>query len=275
MNYIILILFIIVLLIIYLFNKKEQFSNLDDDILLSKPNENIKIIEVDESPSDRIIPKNIFMTWYNKKLPEKMQLSVDITMSKNPEFKFYIYNDDDCINFLKKYFINDVVDAFDKLIPGAYKADLWRYCVLYKYGGIYQDIKFLPVGKFKYISLIDKEYYVRDIKFSGYGIYNALLICKPKNEILKKCINQIIQNTKTNFYGNSPLEPTGPLLMKKFIADNNNNVSLKLLVENENVFIVKNDVKILKGYSNYRNEQSKLSKKHYNYLYLIKNIYKK
>ena len=30
-----------------------------------------------------------------------MQLAVDITKSLNPEFNFYIYNDEDCIKFIK------------------------------------------------------------------------------------------------------------------------------------------------------------------------------
>ena len=32
--------------------------------------------------------------------------------------------------------------CFDRLIPGAFKADLWRYCVMYITGGIfgYQNV---------------------------------------------------------------------------------------------------------------------------------------
>jgi mannosyltransferase OCH1-like enzyme len=219
------------------------------------------------------IPLNIFMTWDNKDMPINMKKSVEMVMSKNSEFNFYIYDDEDCRNFLKKYFISDIVNAFDNLIPGAFKADLWRYCVLYYYGGIYQDIKFQPVGNFNYISLLDKEYFVRDIKTSGSGIYNAFMVCKARNEILFKCIKQIIENVKNKFYGSSSLEPTGPLLMKKFfIKKEIDNLELY----NKSLFIsgiCKDNKKILDFYKGYRIEQKKSSKPHYSYLYKIKKIY--
>ena len=39
----------------------------------------------------------------------------------------------------KKYLISSVKETFRKL-KGAHKADLFRYCYLYKFGGIYLDI---------------------------------------------------------------------------------------------------------------------------------------
>ena len=54
----------------------------------------------------------------------------------------YLYNDDDCRAFIRDAFPPDVVAAYDLLIPTAFKADLWRYCVLYKFGGVYLDIKY-------------------------------------------------------------------------------------------------------------------------------------
>ena len=40
-----------------------------------------------------------------------------------------------CRNFIKKHFSRDVSYAFDKINPGAFKSDLWRYCIIYKNGG--------------------------------------------------------------------------------------------------------------------------------------------
>jgi mannosyltransferase OCH1-like enzyme len=265
---------ILILILIILFTKKDTFSNSSSDILLEIPDETINAINVTNNKMDgKEIPLNIFMTWNNKDMPINMKKSIEMVMSKNSEFNFYIYDDNDCRNFLKKFFISDVVNAFDSLIPGAYKADLWRYCVLYYYGGIYQDIKFQPVGKFNYTNLLDKEYFVRDIKYSGSGIYNAFIVCKARNEILYKCIKQIIENVKNKFYGSSSLEPTGPLLMKKFFSkqeiDNLELYNKSLLING----IYKDNKKILDFYKNYREEQKKSSKPHYSYLYKIKNIY--
>ena len=271
MNYnlivIILIILIILIAIIFLF--------LNKNILLFTPNDTIKTINVvDNNVESKEIPLNIFMTWETKELPLYMKQSVELVKSRNPEFNLYIYDDNDCRTFLEKYFISDIVNAFDNLIPGAYKADLWRYCVLYYYGGIYQDIKFQPIGEFKYEDLLDKEYFVKDRDTGGGGIYNAFIVCKPRNKILYKCIKQIIKNVETKFYGSSSLEPTGPLLMKKFILPDRLNELLIFQKINNIDYIFKNNKEILKSYDNYRSEQKKSSKPHYHDLYYkIKKIY--
>ena len=150
---------------------------------------------------------------------------------------------------------------------------MWRYCILYKYGGIYHDIKYQPFENFKYIELADKEYFVKDRDSGGGGIYNALMVCKPGNDILYKCIKQIVDNVKNKFYGKSALEPTGPLLMKKFITLDKSKDTL--IFENINFIdcILKNNKIILKSYTKYRLEQKNASKLHYNTLWYNKNIY--
>jgi mannosyltransferase OCH1-like enzyme len=158
-----------------------------------------------------VIPFNIFLTWATKEFPEPLQTRIDTLQKLNPEFEFYIYDDNDCRNFIMKYFSPNVLDAYDRLVPDAYKADLWRCCVLYIYGGIYMDIKLATIHPFKLIHLTDKEYFVKDRPPNS--IYNAFMVCKPKNILLKYTISNIIKNVRTNYYGNSPLAPTGPELV--------------------------------------------------------------
>ena len=245
-------------------HKKNQdnFNNLkEDSILLPIPNDNIKTINVVENIKSDEIPLNIFMCWYNKNLPPKMNENINKIKEENPEFNVYIFDDNDCRNMIEKYFIKEVVDAFDTLIPGAYKADLWRYCVLYLYGGIYQDIKLEPINGFKYQELTDKEYFVRDIKDSHEGIYNAFMICKKNNKILEKAIKQIIQNCKEEYYGTSVWDPTGPLLLKKLFSENElNEIQINLTNEKENIRVVFNNKEIIKMYNGYRDEQTQTLK---------------
>jgi mannosyltransferase OCH1-like enzyme len=161
-----------------------------------------------------VIPLKIFQTWHTKDLPETMAKATEIIKAMNPAFQYHLYDDNDCREFIKNNFPEVVLEAFDNLIPGAYKADLWRYCVLYKEGGIYMDIKYVPHNGFRLIQLTEREYFVLDA--DGNGIYNALISCRPGNPALFRAINAIIRNVKTKYYGNSSLEPTGPLLLSKF-----------------------------------------------------------
>jgi mannosyltransferase OCH1-like enzyme len=221
------------------------------------------------------IPLHIYQTWRTKSLPPKMQECVDTLKQLNPEFQYHLFDDNDCADFIKNNFDEDVYDAFNTLIPGAYKADLWRYCILYKKGGIYLDIKFCNVNGFKFIDLVDKEYYVRDLDRSGGGVYNALLISKPGNKKLLKCIKQIVENVNNEFYGRSSLEPTGPLLLKKMFTEYElNNLELSVVGNGNNGSIIYKNNAILKTYEEYRAEQQKTNNTRYHSLWQSHNIYK-
>lgn len=51
-----------------------------------------------------------------------------------------VANDSQCLEFLREHYGDQAVSTY-KMLPGAHRADLWRYAVLYKHGGIYLDIK--------------------------------------------------------------------------------------------------------------------------------------
>ena len=223
-----------------------------------------------------IIPLNIYQTWHTKELPPLMKNIVNNITKNNPAFNYHLFDDSDCRNFILHNFDNDVLNAFDTLVPGAYKADLWRYCVLYKKGGVYLDIKYEPLNNFKFINLTEKEHWVLDMDKNG--IYNALMVCKPGNSILLKAINQVVKNVKTKFYGISPLEPTGPLMLSKFFT-NSEKYNLDMyhdIYQNiENRFIFFNNYLIFKSYNYYLIEHDKNKKvDYYGNLWRNKNIYK-
>jgi hypothetical protein len=127
---------------------------------------------------------------------------------------------------------------------------------------------------FKFISLTEKEHFVRDRPEKL--IYNALIITLPKNEIMKKCIYQIVKNVKNKYYGRCPLFPTGPgLVGNYFTSEERNNLGLHFTAEGdeENCIFLNNKL-ILKNYSEYREEQIKhQNKKRYLILWQEKNIY--
>jgi len=98
-----------------------------------------------------IIPLAIYQTWSTKDLPPKMRERIELLKSQHPRFTHHLYDDNDCREFIKTHFKPDVLWAYDSLVPGAYKADLWRLCILFINGGIYVDIKMCCVNGFKLI----------------------------------------------------------------------------------------------------------------------------
>jgi mannosyltransferase OCH1-like enzyme len=224
-----------------------------------------------------VVPANIFQTWHTKKLPPLMFNTIQQIRRNNPRFNYFLFDDNDCREFIRKNFSQDILNAYDSLIPGAYKADLWRYCILYKFGGIYLDIKYMPVNGFKFINLLEEEHWPLDIDKKN--IYNALLICKPRNEILLKAINQIVENVKNKYYGSCFLSPTGPeLLSRFFIEDDKKNFRIyhELIGNSDFDKIIKFDnYMIMRCYPGYFKERDLYSnKRHYGILWNNKNIYR-
>jgi hypothetical protein len=206
-----------------------------------------------------------------------MKQSTEYIKRMNPRFKYQLFDDNDCHDFIRDNFHVSVLNAFNKLIPGAYKADLWRYCVLYKLGGIYLDIKYIPANGFRFINLTESEHWVLDVDDNG--IYNALLVCKAGNSILLSAINKIVEHTQSNFYGSNCLEPTGPKLLAKFF---NSNEKKKMdmkhnFIDNDlnNRLIFFKKYIVLKSYNGYLNEIKKEEKtQHYSVLWNKRQIYK-
>jgi mannosyltransferase OCH1-like enzyme len=131
----------------------EKISKINIDIDNNTAITEIEKICNDLSALDSIIPLCIYQTWHTTNLPPKMQQAVNTIKAHNPEFQHFLYDDNMCREFIRNNFPEDVLRAYDLLIPGAYKADLWRYCILYKKGGIYLDISYTPFNNFKFLNL--------------------------------------------------------------------------------------------------------------------------
>ena len=232
-----------------------------------------KSFKYEEYESETFIPLKIYQTWHTKNLSKKMKETVENLKKQNPEFEHFLFDDDDCIEFIDKYFHKDVLNAFNKLKPGAYKADLWRLCVLYINGGIYIDIKMSCVNGFKLIEIIDREHYVKDRSYTNNKIYNSFLVCKKDNTFLLDCINQIVTNTKYNYYGKGPLDPTGPGLLRDVMIQNNYKINLDMFHAEEGGFINYKNKNILSNiYPEYYLEDN-TEERHYRTLWNKKQIY--
>ncbi len=85
---------------------------------------------------------NIFQTHksieYIKSKP-KLMLAIKSWLKYTNKFKYYFYDDKKCNEYMKTLG-GDIYEAYVKLPIKVMKADLWRYCIIYEYGGIYADV---------------------------------------------------------------------------------------------------------------------------------------
>jgi hypothetical protein len=161
------------------------------------------------------IPRNIFQTWKTKNLSSGFESLTQSWKENNPNYAYFLYDDNDCENFIKKYFDNRIYNAYCRIIPGAFKADLWRYCVLYIYGGVYADMDTICMNSIDSFLNEDIEFMTPiDLNncpsIGSHNLFNAFIAAVPKHPILLDCIYKIIYNVENNITPFSNLDFAGP-----------------------------------------------------------------
>jgi len=103
-----------------------------------------------------------------------------------------VFNDEEMENYLKTNF-PDVMKAFYLLKKPAHRCDLFRYCYLYREGGIYLDIKTYP-----YKIPVEKLFGSRapyewvTCVMGEKKIYNAIIATPPNNPVMLDMIQFIV-----------------------------------------------------------------------------------
>ena len=150
----------------------------------------------------RNIPKYIFQTMETSLIINDMnKYSRNNLINLNPEYKYFYFDSLDCRKFIKENFEKNVYIAYDRLLPGAFKADLWRYCVIYKYGGVYCDSGIIPLKGFDSFIEDDLDFIIpKDLNTEDHSLWQGFFASKPKNKILLKTINLICDDVLNYVY---------------------------------------------------------------------------
>lgn len=156
------------------------------------------------------IPKQIFLTsQFNRDaLPKEIEKNIQDMKRINPEYNIYYYSDSDAEQFIQSEF-PQYLNEYRALIPGAYKADLLRLLLLYKFGGVYNDIGHVYLEPLDTILGGEKLLLCKD-KVYNYFLHNAIIASVPEHPMIQKAIDVLIDNVRQRYYGTDPLFPTGP-----------------------------------------------------------------
>jgi mannosyltransferase OCH1-like enzyme len=109
----------------------------------------------------------------------------------NPEYKVELYDNEMCLEILDKYYGKKYCDIFNFIKDGPIKADFFRICVLYIFGGIYVDSDIKPLIPFK-------KYVEDDLDFMtcisyNYNLNNNINFCyNPHLIVAKKYSDELL-----------------------------------------------------------------------------------
>lgn len=165
------------------------------------------------------IPRVIYQTFETLEVPDGMYKSIDSWKNSNIEYEHYFFTEEDRISFIEKYFDDVVLDTYLRIIPGAFKADLWRCCILYEKGGIYVDADMICLSSLESLIEESDEFLIsRDDPMANRFLANGFIASIPKHPFLKKQIDNIVdnvQNLRERYY----LDISGPALFGKSVNE--------------------------------------------------------
>jgi len=157
--------------------------------------------------SNQRIPRKIHQT-FRKNMDAEYYETCMINRNMNYEYDYNFYDDNDIVQYIT---INypQYMKAYEMIIPYAYKADLFRYLLLYKEGGVYMDCKSSTIFPLRDFVNSDIGFVSFKDRFDS-GIQISFIASVPGHPILKKCIEMSIDNILNKRYGINGLDITGP-----------------------------------------------------------------
>jgi hypothetical protein len=133
-----------------------------------------------------IIPKiihQVFPTSNIAEMPSEIQRNIERIRDANPEWEHRLYGDEEMVGYIGHHYGEKVLRYYQRINPkyGAARADLFRYLLLYREGGVYLDIKSSLQKPLKEVLRPDDRYllsYWRNgpgDEYEGWGLYPQAL----------------------------------------------------------------------------------------------------
>jgi hypothetical protein len=144
--------------------------------------------------STRKIPKIVFQTSRSRCVPERMAGFAE--KWKFEGWSYYFFDDEAMLRLLREFheeFPHLAMVQEHCIMRGTMRADLWRYLVLWKYGGIYVDLDSGP-GKLWTDDLIkddDDGFFVVDI---AHLLSQYFFAVSPKHPLMYYAVEHVLLN---------------------------------------------------------------------------------
>ena len=175
--------------------------------LKEKPVKNVLSISGPRFKKDpeRIIPRIIHQTWFEPVTAEKYPNMARLIESwKRSGWEYNFYDDAAAGEFLLLHFPPEVKDAYDSITPGAFKADLFRYCVLLIKGGIYSDMDIMLESNLDaavppdvgFMVPVDEPGSKHDHRMC---LWNGMIAAAPAHPYLVRVIDRVVHNIRNRF----------------------------------------------------------------------------
>lgn len=160
-----------------------------------------------------LIPQTIYQTTRSRQqLTEPFIRNLEQMRNLNPGWSIQVFQDEDCYEFIKLYYDVDMLRTYCMINPnyGAARADLFRYLLIYRQGGVYLDIKSTATVRLNSVLRDDDEFILshwsnaRGMPFQGWGVHAETpfpgefqqwhIVARPQHPFLEQVIRAVQRN---------------------------------------------------------------------------------
>lgn len=151
------------------------------------------------------MPLVLPQTWFEPVTAEKYpNMSRLIESWKRSGWEYHFWDDTSAAEFLSLHFPPEVREAYESIIPGAFKADLFRYCVLLIMGGIYADMDVMLESNLDaavppdvgFMTPVDAPGTRPDRRMC---LWNGFIASAPAHPYLSRAIQHVVNNIRNRF----------------------------------------------------------------------------
>jgi hypothetical protein len=162
------------------------------------------------------LPQDLYMTgpFAHDALPAELQAARQSWVNRGPPGMRVHWFDDAAAEQWIGTHAPQYAGDYAALVPGAFKADLWRLLVLYEHGGVYVDtgtILLQPLwqrtGGASLVFVREKPTLTK--RYRGY-VWQGVLAATARHPLIRAAIDRVVHNIRNRVYGANPLCITGP-----------------------------------------------------------------
>lgn len=189
-----------------------------------------------ENSLGKHIPRHMWMGFKTIPKPEERStyLTTVLERAAKANWTIHLMDDKSTDDFMDKYFANTSINwAYRMINPeiGAAKGDIWRYCALYLFGGLYMDDDayigsefddmiheqdqlvltwernkdqnacFQPYYKLSRECLNERFHRKTEQMFGGMILVTWAMLAMPRHELFKRAIETIVDAVRTQYLG--------------------------------------------------------------------------
>lgn len=147
-----------------------------------------------------MIPKIIWQTYKDKidDLPDYAVQAMSSWTEKNPGWDHRYMDDSEARDFILKEYGHEYAEIFDSVPVPVMRGDMWRYLVIYKYGGVYADLDTICLKPLD--TWVKQEYKMLVCPENNLHFCQWAFAAEPESPIMKSVIDVMMDRLRRPRY---------------------------------------------------------------------------